>query len=308
MADEAASPLPAWPPRARDAHKGEFGRVLVVGGSPGFTGAPALAANAAQRGGAGLVTVLTPERCWPIVALHCVEPMVHPLPCTEAGALTPEAADEVLAFAQAASAVCCGPGLGQHPDTVACVRRVARECAAPLVVDADGLNALAGDREALAARRGRVTVLTPHPGEMARLAGIPRDTVQRDRAGAARAFAGAHRVVLVLKGHRTVVTDGGEAWVNDTGNPGMASGGTGDVLAGFLAALLAQGFAPVAAARLAVHLHGRAGDLAAAAVGEVSLVAGDLLAHLPAAILEYQALGGPPSPADEANLGGGEIR
>jgi NAD(P)H-hydrate epimerase len=308
MADGEAIALPPWPPRARDAHKGDFGRVLVVGGSPGYTGAPALAANAAQRGGAGLVTVLTPELCWPIVALHCVEPMVHPMPCSGAGAWAPEAADEVLRFAAGASVVCCGPGLGQHPDTVALVRRLVRECAAPLVLDADGLNAVAGDREALAARRGRTTVCTPHPGEMARLAGLPRDTVQRDRAGAARAFAGAHRVVVVLKGHRTVVADGGEAWVNDTGNPGMASGGTGDVLAGFLAALIGQGFGPAAAARLAVHLHGRAGDLAAAAVGEVSLVAGDLLAHLSAAIVEYQALGGRPALADEASLGGGEIR
>ena len=303
-----ASPLPPWPPRATAAHKGDFGRVLVVGGSVGYTGAPVLAANAAMRAGAGLVTVAVPEPCWPIVAAGCLEPMARPLGATETGGLNAPAAIEVLALSRVADVVCLGPGLGQHPDTVHLVRTVVRECSCPLVIDADGLNALAGEVAALAERSTVATVLTPHPGEMARLAGTDRDTVQADRAGCARAFAHAHGCVVVLKGHGTVVTDGGEPWVNATGNAGMASGGTGDVLAGLIAALIGQGFVPAAAARLGVYIHGRTGDLAAAEVGDVSVVAGDLLRHLPAAIQEYRQLGGAPALADEASLGGGEIR
>jgi NAD(P)H-hydrate epimerase len=288
---EARDAAEGFPPRAPGAHKGRFGHVLVVAGSVGKTGAAILAAAGALRTGAGLVTVATPAPALPTVAAGRPEIMTEPLPVRASGGLDREAVDRTLALAKSRDAVVLGPGLGQDPGTPEFVRELVRRCPGPLVVDADGLNALAGGTGAI--RREAPTVLTPHPGEMARLIGSRTDEVQRRRVETARALAVETGAVVVLKGQRTVVADAsGRAAVNPTGNAGMATGGTGDVLAGMVGALLARGCAPWLAATAAVYLHGLAGDRAAEERGQESLVAGDLLDALPAAL---RSLGGAPS-------------
>jgi len=273
--------LPQLPPRRADAHKGEFGHVLVVAGSPGMIGAGALAAMAAQRGGAGLVTLALPRDL--NLAAECLlkSAMSLPLPQTADGALGMAAGERILATADRFDAFAIGPGLRTGEETQQMVRSLVTGLRAPLVVDADGLNALAGHLDAL---RGRdaPTVLTPHPGEMSRLVGgAGVSEVQKDRQGAARRFAAEHGVVLVLKGHGTVVADGRRLCVNDTGNPGMATGGMGDVLTGLIAGLLCQGLDPFDAARLAVFVHGLAGDVAARAAGQLSVIPEDVLGCVP---------------------------
>ena len=271
------------PVRARDAHKGDCGRVVVVAGSPGKTGAARLAGTGALRSGAGLVTVATPASCvGPVAAVP--EYMTAALPETEEGTVRRTAADDVLALG--ADVVAVGPGLGVGPEPRALVRALVERVAGPLVLDADALNVLAGEPGTLAIRRDRVTVATPHPGEMARLAGTAVADVQANRIDAARRFAEERGVHIVLKGARTVIAaPSGAIRVNASGNPGMATGGTGDVLAGVLAAWLAQAEDAEAATSLAVHLHGLAGDLAAKRIGETALVAGDVADHLGAAVL-----------------------
>jgi NAD(P)H-hydrate epimerase len=302
-------PLPLWGPRDPNTHKGNYGRVLVVGGALGFTGAPALAALAALRGGCGLCTVAVPEPHRVVVASHALEPMVQGLAANGDGTFAAAAFADLERLASTADVVCLGPGMSHHPDVVALVRRLVAAIACPLVIDADGLNALAGDTAVLAQRTHAPTILTPHPGEMARLCGTDTAAIQGARSRFAREFASAHGVVVALKGYATVVTDGHEPWICGSGNPGMATAGTGDVLAGLVAALVAQGFPPDAATRMGVWIHGRAGDLAVERTGEVSMVASDVIGALPEAICEYQQLGGrPPGPIDEASLGGGEIR
>jgi ADP-dependent NAD(P)H-hydrate dehydratase len=272
--------VPRLPPRAADAHKGTFGKVLVVAGSVGMSGAAVLAGTAALRGGAGLVQVATSAGPLVAAAQPCL--MTAWLPADEKGRLAAAALPELLALAEEATAVVLGPGLGQSPDLSMMVPALLGQVARPVVLDADGLNAV-GSHTELLNRREAPTVLTPHPGEFARLTGQDTKAVQADRRAAALAFARQHRAVLVLKGAGTIVTDGGRIYQNTTGNPGMATGGTGDVLAGLLGALLAQGVEAFDAAVLGVYLHGRAGDLARDAVGEASLIATDLLDHLPAA-------------------------
>lgn len=302
-------PLPTWGPRDPNTHKGDYGRVLVVGGATGFTGAPALAALAALRGGCGLCTVAVPAPHRDVVASHALEPMVHGCAANGDGSFAPGAFADIARLASLSDVVCLGPGMSHHPDVVGLVRRLVAAIPCTLVVDADGLNALAGDTSVLAQRTHAPTILTPHPGEMARLCDIESAAVQAARAQVARDFAAAHGAVVALKGYATVVTDGGEPWICGSGNPGMATAGTGDVLAGLIAAIVAQGFPADAAARMGVWIHGRAGDLAVERTGEVALIASDVLAALPEAIREYQQLGGrPPGPLDEASLGGGEIR
>ncbi|MCI0342833.1 MAG: NAD(P)H-hydrate dehydratase [Planctomycetales bacterium] len=276
-------PLPPFPGRSPDAHKGDVGRILVLAGSPGFTGAAALAADSAMRAGAGLVTVGTPARCWGPLASRLVEPMPRPLPETADGTLALSGLPEIRELAARHTVLLAGPGLGRHPETGRLVRELLPDLTIPVVADADALTALAEDPGPLGRRRG-ATVLTPHPGEMARLLGVPVADVQANRERVAAEFAARWRLVVILKGRGTVVTDGRESWQNPTGNAGMATAGSGDVLAGVLAALLGQGVPPFPAARLAAFLHGDAGDRAREELGEASLVASDLIRHLPAAI------------------------
>ena len=294
---EVADVRASYAPRSPASHKGNYGHVLVVAGSVGKTGAAALAATAALRAGAGLVTVATPAPALPIVAASRVEAMTEPLPATAAGTVDAAGVERALALASDRDAVVLGPGLGLQSETRAFVREFVPRCPVPLLVDADGLNALAASGHALSAtsllRRSRETVVTPHPGEMARLVGKTVPDVQRARLEMARSFAAETGAVVVLKGHRTVVAHpDGRAAVNPTGNPGMATGGTGDVLAGMAGTLLARGGEAWPAVAAAVYLHGLAGDRAAAREGEESLLAGDVLEELPAALRSATGHGG----------------
>jgi hydroxyethylthiazole kinase-like uncharacterized protein yjeF len=274
-------------PRAADSHKGDYGRVLVVAGSLGKTGAAHLAAMGALRAGAGLVTVATPAACQSIVAAMAPEYMTEALADSGEG-LAPQGVDYLIEIARDVIAV--GPGLGTRPGTRAFVQELLDRATCPLVVDADGLNAFAAEPDRLTGREGRDVIITPHPGEMARLVGMSADEVQASRLDIARNFAAAHRVYVVLKGHRTLIaTPDEKVYINPTGNPGMATGGTGDVLSGMIAALVAQMLDAEAACRLAVYLHGVAGDLAEADVGEMSMTASDLVDHIGDAILEVSA-------------------
>jgi len=274
--------LPRLPPRRADAHKGDFGTVLIVGGSRGMAGAAALAGMAALRGGAGLVRLAVPDPILDTVAGFEPSYMTVPLPSDEAGRIAAEAFDRIVESAERATAVACGPGLGRSAALDRLVARLYGEIARPMVFDADALNALAAAPESLNRSAGP-RVLTPHPGEFARLIGEKLDDEARREA--AVQWAARRGVVLVLKGHRTLITDGPRRAVNATGNPGMATGGTGDVLTGLIAALMAQGLAAFDAARLGAHLHGLAGDLAAKRLGQVSLTARDVVAFFPEAFL-----------------------
>jgi ADP-dependent NAD(P)H-hydrate dehydratase / NAD(P)H-hydrate epimerase len=285
---EAEDAARAYPPRAPNAHKGTFGHVLIVAGSMGKSGAAILSACGALRAGAGLVTVATPAPALPLVAAGRPEIMTEPLSVGGGGGLDGDALARALALGKDKDAVVLGPGLGQDAATRDFVRRFVAGCGAPLVIDADGLNALAveaaGAASALSRREG-ATVVTPHPGEMARLIGSKPAEVQRRRLDVARTLAADSRAVVVLKGHRTLVADpDGRVAVNPTGNPGMATGGTGDVLSGILGALLARGCTPWVAATAGVYVHGLAGDAAARRLGQESLLAGDVIDALPAAI------------------------
>jgi ADP-dependent NAD(P)H-hydrate dehydratase / NAD(P)H-hydrate epimerase len=276
------------PVRAADSHKGDFGRVLIVAGSTGRTGAAHLAALGALRSGAGLVTVAAPRSCLPIIASMGPEYMTEPLDETPSGSVDFAAVDRVLDMR--ADIIAVGPGLGQAPGTAAFVQALVERAGVPLVLDADALNAFAGEPERLTGRDEVAVVITPHPGEMARLLNTSIEAVQRDRVRHAREFAASHRVHVVLKGHRTVIaTPDGRTFVNLTGNSGMATGGTGDLLTGMVAAWFAQLLDAEAACKLAVYVHGTAGDLAEADEGEVSLIAGDVAARLGDAILELTA-------------------
>jgi hydroxyethylthiazole kinase-like uncharacterized protein yjeF len=274
-------------PRTADSHKGDYGRVLLIAGSRGKTGAAHLAAIGALRSGAGLVTVATPTSCLNTVAAMGAEYMTEPLDEAING-LDPDNIDHLLEIAR--DVVALGPGLGQAEGTRDFVKQFVDRATMPLVVDADALNAFASDPDRLAGREGRDVIITPHPGEMARLVGMSSDEVQASRLEIARNFAVAHRVYVVLKGHRTLIaTPDEKVFINPTGNAGMATGGTGDVLTGMIAAWLAQLLDAEAACKLAVYLHGMAGDLAEADEGEVSMTAGDLAAHIGDAVMELTA-------------------
>ena len=266
-------------PRTADSHKGDFGRVTVIAGSRGKTGAAHLAAMGALRSGAGLVTVATPASLLPIVAASAPELMTEPLTETADGVIAAAAVDRVLQMRH--DVIACGPGLGRSPAVADFVRGLLERTTAPLVLDADALTVLADDPARLMGREDRDVIITPHPGEMARLAGVSIEDVQSNRIELATTFATTHRVYVVLKGHRTVIaTPDGRAFINPTGNPGMATAGTGDVLTGVIAAWLAQLLDADAACRLGVFVHGLAGDLAEAAEGQVSMTATDLLRQL----------------------------
>jgi NAD(P)H-hydrate epimerase len=281
--------------RRRDAHKGDYGHILVVAGSTGKTGAASLTAMAALRSGAGLVTVATPASCASVVAALGREYMTLGLEEGGAGDLAAGAVTQVLEFD--ADVLAIGPGLGRSPGVRALVRSLVERSPRPLVLDADALHAFAGDSGPLGARTGPSAILTPHPGEMAALTGLPIAEVQARRLDVARDFARANHVVVVLKGAWTVIAmPDGRAFINSTGNPGMATAGTGDVLTGAVAAWVAQVADAGAACSLAVYLHGLAGDLAAAEHGEVGLVAGDVLDRLGRAALDLTGAAARPSP------------
>jgi NAD(P)H-hydrate epimerase len=274
--------------RAADAHKGDFGHVLIVAGSRGKSGAAILAACGALRSGAGLVTVAAPRSVLPVIAAHAPEYMTEPLEETADGTIDFAAAEHVLGLR--ADVLAVGPGLGRGTAVAAFVRELLEHSEVPLVFDADALNAFADEPAALLGRQGRTLIITPHPGEMARLLGCTVEDVQADRLGIARDFARSHQAHVILKGYRTLIaTPDGKLFINPTGSPGMATGGTGDVLAGMLAAWIGQLLDAEAACRAAVYLHGAAGELADADVGEVSMTAGDLTDHIGDAILELTA-------------------
>lgn len=275
---------PMVAPRPAESNKGSYGHVLLIGGSLGKAGSVAMAGMAALRAGAGLSTVATPKSALATVAGFHPELMAEPLPETDAGTISPDAYDQVTELAKGKTVVAIGPGVSRNSQTSGLVRELVVVLELPMVVDADGLNAFEGHTADLNGR-GRTLVITPHPGEMARLAGCSIADVQKDRLATARKFARDHGLVVVLKGHRTlVVRPDGEAWVNTTGNPGMATGGTGDILTGMVAGMIAQNPKQAFEAVLAaVHLHGIAGDVMRESVGEHSLVATDLLLGLPEA-------------------------
>ena len=273
------------PSRPRHSHKGTYGRVFVVAGSTGMTGAAALTSEAALRIGAGLVTLGAPKSLNSILEVKLTEVMTLPLPETPEGSLVLEAKSQILDFVERTSSVLAiGPGLSQHPQTVELIHSLVRENNTPTVIDADGLNALSKTRDLLSALSPQ-TVLTPHPGEMSRLINRSVREVERDRIGVAQGFAQEHNLTLVLKGAPTVIAGGnGEVWLNSTGNPGMASGGMGDVLTGLIAGLMAQGVPSYDAAVLGVYLHGLAADIVAKSIGMHGLMATDVLNVVPQAI------------------------
>lgn len=274
--------VPVLPPRPADAHKGTFGKVLVVAGSRGMAGAAVLAGTAALRGGAGLVQLAVPEGIAAIVAAAQPCYMAAPLPEDSAGRLAADATARLADLAGTADAVVLGPGLGRSPAVRQLIEDFVGRLTQPILLDADALNVLGAEPACLATRQPPL-VLTPHPGEFARLSGTETREVQANRLERAIAFARRHHCVLLLKGAGTLITDGVRFHVNTTGNPGMATGGSGDVLSGLIGALLAGGLDPFAAAVLGAHVHGLAGDLARDRLGETALIATDLLDHLPAA-------------------------
>jgi len=272
-------------PRPADSNKGNYGHALIVGGSVGKAGAAAMAGMAALRVGAGLATVATPLSVLPTVAGFAPEIMTEALADTEAGTIGMRSFEFGLldSLTEGKRAIAIGPGLGRHLETQELVRTCVERYRGPLILDADALNAFQGATERLTGY-GRSVILTPHPGEMARLLGTTVEEVQKDRLGLARSFASEHHVVVVLKGHRTLtVHSDGTAWVNPTGNPGMATGGSGDVLTGILTALLAQGYSAPDASLLGVHLHGASGDIAMHEKGVNSMIASDLIDQIPSA-------------------------
>jgi hydroxyethylthiazole kinase-like uncharacterized protein yjeF len=271
-------------PRAADSHKGTYGRILIVAGSVGKTGAAFMSAMSALRSGAGLVTVATPASCLPTIASMGAEYMTMPLDEDAEGGLASGAVEQVMAIE--ADVIAVGPGLGRSSSTATVIRALVERARVTTVLDADALIAFAGDPTALARRGGAAAIITPHPGEMARLVGRSTADVQSNRLDVATSFALAHRVHVVLKGHRTLVASPeGHVAINTTGNPGMATAGAGDVLTGVIAAWAARLADPADACRLAVYLHGLAGDLAEAEHGETALIAGDIIDELGHAVL-----------------------
>jgi ADP-dependent NAD(P)H-hydrate dehydratase / NAD(P)H-hydrate epimerase len=272
--------------RKRNAHKGDYGHLMIVAGSPGKAGAAIMAAKGALRTGPGLVSVASPNNLVPIIQSQIAEAMCVPSAESMEGTLGSGSEVELLKAAGAMSAVAIGPGLSVHFETAQVVRDLVQRMTVPMVIDADGLNALAGQTDVLKRAKAPV-ILTPHPGEMGRLLHLSSAEVQKDRINLASGFAMQYKVIVVLKGAGTVVAlPNGQLFINSTGNPGMAAGGTGDVLTGMIGGFLAQGHPAPEAACLGVYLHGLAGDIAAKEKGEASLIAGDVIDKIPDAIKE----------------------
>ena len=267
--------LSLLPDRNPWGHKGNFGKLLLLCGSRGYTGAAFFAAMGALRAGAGLVFLGVPESIYGIEAVKLNEPVIFPLP-DAGGRLSADAVPEILTRLPQMDAVLVGPGLGQSEGTLAVVRAVLEKAECPVVVDADGINVLSAHRDLLRGRKSP-TILTPHDGEFARLGGV----IGEDRMAAAAALAEELGCVVLLKGHETCITDGTDGYLNPTGNPGMAVGGSGDVLAGVITALLGSGLPPLEAAACGAWLHGAAGDRCAAELGQYGMLPTDMLSALP---------------------------
>lgn len=267
--------LSLLPDRNPWGHKGNFGKLLLLCGSRGYTGAAFFAAMGALRSGAGLVFLGVPESIYGIEAVKLNEPVIFPLP-DAGGRLCADAVPEILTRLPQMDAVLVGPGLGQSEGTLAVVRAVLEKAECPVVVDADGINVLSAHRDLLRGRKSP-TILTPHDGEFARLGGV----IGEDRMSAAAALAEELGCVVLLKGHETCITDGTDGYLNPTGNPGMAVGGSGDVLAGVITALLGAGLSPLEAAACGAWLHGAAGDRCAAELGQYGMLPTDMLSALP---------------------------
>ena len=267
--------LSILPDRKADSHKGNYGKILLLCGSRGYTGAAYLAAMGALRSGAGLVYLAVPESIYAIEACKLTEAIVLPLP-DEGGKLSLAALPEIRRLLPKMDAVLIGCGLGQSAGTLAALRTVLEEFRGPVVVDADGINLLAGHMDILRERHAP-TILTPHAGEFARIGGDNN----ADRVSETRRFAEEYGCILLLKGHETVISDGKETYVNQTGNPGMAVGGSGDVLSGIIVSLLGQGIEPLKAAACGAWLHGRAGDICAERIGQYGMLPTDMVEVLP---------------------------
>ncbi|MEE0718660.1 MAG: NAD(P)H-hydrate dehydratase [Oscillospiraceae bacterium] len=267
--------LSLLPDRNPWGHKGNFGKLLLLCGSRGYTGAAFFAAVGALRSGAGLVFLGVPESIYGIEAVKLNEPVIFPMP-DAGGRLSADAVPEILTRLPQMDAVLVGPGLGQSEGTLAVVRAVLEKAECPVVVDADGINVLSAHRDLLRGRKSP-TILTPHDGEFARLGGV----IGEDRMAAAAALAEELGCVVLLKGHETCITDGTDGYLNPTGNPGMAVGGSGDVLAGVITALLGAGLPPLEAAACGAWLHGAAGDRCAAELGQYGMLPTDMLSALP---------------------------
>lgn len=267
--------LSLLPDRNPWGHKGNFGKLLLLCGSRGYTGAAFFAAMGALRAGAGLVFLGVPESIYGIEAVKLNEPVIFPLP-DAGGRLSADAVPEILTRLPQMDAVLVGPGLGQSEGTLAVVRAVLENAQCPVVVDADGINVLSAHRDLLRGRK-LPTILTPHDGEFARLGGV----IGEDRMAAAAALAEELGCTVLLKGHETCITDGTDGYLNPTGNPGMAVGGSGDVLAGVITALLGAGLPPLEAAACGAWLHGAAGDRCAAELGQYGMLPTDMLSALP---------------------------
>lgn len=267
--------LSLLPDRAPWGHKGDFGKLLLLCGSRGYTGAAALAALGALRSGAGLVYLGVPECIYAIEAVKLTEPVVFPLP-DDGGMLNAKAAEDILSLLPKIDAILVGPGLGQSDGVFNVVRTVLKNANCPVVLDADGINILSAHKDILRERTSP-TILTPHDGEFQRIGGV----LSGDKIADAAALAKDLGCVILLKGHRSVITDGQCCYVNPTGNPGMATGGSGDVLAGIIVSLLGQGISPLEAAACGAYLHGAAGDVCADTLGQYGMLPSDMLEVLP---------------------------
>lgn len=287
--------LPKLNPRKRNSHKGSYGRVLVLAGSPGLTGAAYLCSKAALRSGSGIVTLGVPESLNSVMEskLTCV--MTHPLPETKASTLSNKGKKKIIKLCESHDVVALGPGLSQQPETRELILWLIQNIDRNMVIDADGLNALS-DKVNVLHKIKRHAVLTPHPGEMSRLTGLgSAKNVQKERLNTASQFIQSiqkksnneGKLTLVLKGDKTIVANSRKVYVNRTGNPGMATAGTGDVLTGIIASLIGQGYDVFDASQLGVYIHGLAGDIAAKKKGEHSMIASDIIEYLPDAFIKY---------------------
>lgn len=259
------------PDRSTDSHKGDYGKLLLICGSKGYTGAAALAAMGALRSGAGLVYLAVPASIYEIEAKKLLEPIVMPMPDDE-GKLSCDAVDEIVRLSANMDAVLIGPGIGRSTGTTAVTQAILQSFPGPVILDADGINSICEHRSILRERTG-TTIITPHEGEFSRFTG----TTVTDRLADAKTAAKEYRCIVVLKGHNTVITDGNHTYMNPTGNPGMAVGGSGDVLAGIITSLVGQGIAPLEAAACGVWLHGAAGDICAEEIGQYGMLPTDML-------------------------------
>jgi NAD(P)H-hydrate epimerase len=270
--------------RKADSHKGDYGHVFILGGSARFSGAAVLCAEAALRSGAGLVTLGIPAGLNnAIIRIKPKEIMTLPLPQTKEGTLNLSAFKKIIDFIKGVDVLVIGPGLSQDKSTKSLIRKIISKVDKPRVIDADGLNTLVGRLKLL--RGYGNTIITPHPGEMARLLATKVSSVQNNRKKVAQKFASDYNVTVVLKGNNSVIADGdGKIYINKTGNPGMATAGSGDVLTGVIAAFLGQELGRFEAAKYATHIHGLAGDLAAKEKTEMGMIASDIIAKIPVAI------------------------